>query len=100
MIGAIAATDDVVIRIEAATTELSAAEAAMNAVATTVSLAIEKAAQQRVLVDNKTLKVPSTSLAVLEKTVIAIQDVGTITVEPQIMNRNALRTRQQGASED
>jgi energy-coupling factor transporter ATP-binding protein EcfA2 len=100
MIGAIAATDDVVIRIEAATTELSAAEAAMNAVATTVSLAIENAAQQRVLVDKKALKAPSTSLAVLEKTVIAIQDVGTITVEPQIKNRNALRTRQQGAIEE
>jgi uncharacterized protein YhaN len=99
-IGAIAATDDVVIHIEEATTELSAAEAAMNAVATTVSLAIEKGAQQRVLVDRKALTAPLASLAVLEKTVIAIQDVGTITVEPQIKNRTALRTRQQGASEE
>jgi DNA repair exonuclease SbcCD ATPase subunit len=100
MIGSIAATDEVVTRIEEAVTEMSAGEAAMNAVATTVSFAIEKGAQKRVFVDESALKTLSTSFSVLERTVIAIQEVGTIVVEPQIKNRNALLSRRQSAADE
>jgi uncharacterized protein YhaN len=100
MIGSIAATDDAVTRIEESVTEMSAAEAATNAVATTVSFAIEKSAQKRVFVDEEVLKAPSASFPVLGKTLIAIQDVGTIVVEPQIKNRNALLARRQEANDE
>ena len=100
LIGSIAATDDAVTRIEEAVTELSAAEAAMNAVATTVSFAIDKDAQERILVDEKELKTPSASLSILERTVIAIQEVGRIIVEPQIKNRNALLGRRQATNDE
>jgi uncharacterized protein YhaN len=100
MVGSIAATDDAVTRIEEAVTELSAAEAAMNAVATTVSFAVDKGAQSRVSVDGKMLKIQSASLAVVGKTIIAIKELGTITVEPQIKNRNALLSRRQTANDE
>lgn len=51
LLGGIAATDDVVTRIEEAATEKSAAEAAANAVATTVTFAVESQARQRIAVD-------------------------------------------------
>lgn len=100
LIGAIAATDDAVTRIEEAVTELSAADAAMNAVATTVSFAIHEGAQQSVLIDGKALSAPTTSLPILGKTAIAIQEVGTITVEPQIKNRAALLARRDTANDE
>lgn len=93
-IGQIAATDEAVIRIEEAVTEMSAAESAVNAVATTVSFEIESSAQERVSIDAKPLKASSTSLPVVGKTVIAIDGIGTIAVEPQIRNRTALLARQ------
>lgn len=99
-IGSVAATDDAVTRIEEAVTEMSAAEAAMSAVATTVSFAIDKSAQKRVFVDERVLKTASASFPVLGKTVIAIQEVGTIIVEPQIKNRNALLARRQEANDE
>jgi energy-coupling factor transporter ATP-binding protein EcfA2 len=98
VIGAIAATDEAVTRIEEAVTELSAADAAMNAVATAVSFAIEKDARQGVLVDGEALDASTTSLPILVKTAIAIRDVGTITVEPQIKNRAALLARRDDAN--
>lgn len=100
LIGAIAATDDAVTRIEEAVTELSAADAAMNAVATTVSFAIHEGAQQSVLINGKALSAPTTSLPILGKTAIAIQEVGTITVEPQIKNRAALLARRDTAHDE
>jgi hypothetical protein len=96
-IGAIAATDDAVIRIEEAVTELSAADAAMNAVATTVSFAIQEDALSGVLVEGKPLDASTTSLPILARTTITIPDVGAITVEPQIKNRAALITRRDTA---
>jgi len=99
-IGAIAATDATVVRIEEAITELSAADAAMNAVATTVSFAIQKDALPGVVVDGKALDASTASLPILGKTVIAIQGVGAITVEPQIENRAALLTRRDAADEE
>jgi energy-coupling factor transporter ATP-binding protein EcfA2 len=100
MIGAIAATDDAVTRIEEAVTQMSAAEAAMNAVATTISFAIEEGVRRRIFVDEVALKMPSASFPVLGKTVIAIREVGTIIVEPQIKNRNALVLRRQNADDE
>jgi energy-coupling factor transporter ATP-binding protein EcfA2 len=100
LIGAIAATDDVVTRIEEAVTELSAADAAMNAVATTISFAIEEAAGHGVLVDGKVLKAPTASLPIIGKTTIAIERVGTIIVEPQIKNRTDLLARRDAANDE
>jgi chromosome segregation ATPase len=99
-IGAIAATDDAVTRIEEAVTELSAADAAMNAVATTVSFAVQEDALPDVVVDGKALDASTASLPVLGKTIITIQDVGAITVEPQIKNRAALLTRRDAAHDE
>ena len=100
LIGAIAATDAAVTRIEEAVTELSAADAAMNAVATTVSFAIQEEALPGVVVDGKALDASTASLPILGKTMITIQDVGAITVEPQIKDRAALLTRQDAAHDE
>ena len=96
-IGAIAATDEAVVRIEEAVTDLSAADAAMNAVATTVSFAIQDDALAGVLVDGNPLDGSTASLPIFARTTITIPDVGAITVEPQIKNRGALVTRRETA---
>jgi energy-coupling factor transporter ATP-binding protein EcfA2 len=96
-IGAIAATDDAVVRIEEAVTELSAADAAMNIVATTVSFAIQEDALAGVLVDGEPLEASTASLPILTRTTITIPAIGAITVEPQIKNRAALITRRDTA---
>ncbi|MET4072497.1 uncharacterized protein YhaN/Sec-independent protein translocase protein TatA [Bradyrhizobium sp. S3.2.6] len=100
LIGAIATTDAAVTRIEEAVTELSAADAAANAVATTVSFALEESALPNVALDGKALDASATSLPILGKTVITIQDVGAITVEPQIKDRAALVARWDAAHEE
>ncbi|MFZ2159518.1 MAG: hypothetical protein WAV72_25820, partial [Bradyrhizobium sp.] len=96
-VGQIAATDEAVRLIEEAVTEMSASESAVNAVATTVTFAIDQSAQKRVSIDAKPLTASSTSLPVIGKTVIAIDEIGTITIEPQIRNRNGLLVRQREA---
>jgi uncharacterized protein YhaN len=100
LIGAIATTDAAVTRIEEAVTELSAADAAANAVATTVSFALEESALPSVALDGKALDASATSLPILGKTVITIQDVGAITVEPQIKDRATLVARRDAAREE
>ena len=100
LIGAIAATDAAVVRIEEAVTELSAADAVMNAVATTVSFAIQEGALPGVVVDGKALDGSAATFPILGKTIITIQDVGAITVEPQIKNRTALLTRRDAAHDE
>jgi DNA repair exonuclease SbcCD ATPase subunit len=100
MTGAIAATDEAVTRIEEAFTELSAAGAAMNAVATTVSFAIQDEARQGILVDGKALPASTVAMQVMGRTLIAIPSVGTITVEPQIKNRKALLARRDAATQE
>ncbi len=92
-IGQITATDEAVSRIEAAATELSGAKAALNAVATTVSLAIETDALRRVRLDGVPLDTPAMSLAVIAKTTIGVEGVGRIAVEPQIEDRDAILER-------
>ena len=93
LIGQITATDATVSRIEVADTELSGARAALNAVATTVSLAIEASALSRVLLDSVPLVTPTMSLAVVAKTVVGVEGVGNITVEPQIHGRDTILER-------
>lgn len=100
LIGTIAATDAAVARIEEAVTELSAADATMNAVATTVSFAIQEGALPGVIVDGKALNASAATFPILGKTIITIQDVGAITVEPQIKNRAALLTRRDAAHDE
>ena len=93
LIGQITATDEAVSRIEAADTELSGAKAALSAVATTVSLAIEKDALGRVRLDDAPLDTQTISLAVVAKTTIEIEGVGKIAIEPQIDDRDAILER-------
>ena len=93
LMGQITTTDEAVSRIEAADTELSGAKAALNAVATTVSLAIEPDALGRVHLDGVPLDVPTMSLAVVAKTLIGVEGVGNIAVEPQIQDRDAILER-------
>ena len=100
LLGAIAATDDVVTRIEEAATEKSAAEAAANAVATTLSFAVEGQARQRIAVDGKPLNDLPEAIPLLGKTTIAIEAIGMIIVEPQIKSRTALLKRQQSAADE
>ena len=97
MIGAIAATDEAVTRIEEAVTECAAADAAMSAVATTVSFAVQDDARDSILVDGKAISSSASSMPIMGKTTVAIARVGTITIEPQIKNRGALLTRRDAA---
>ena len=93
LVGQITATDEAVSRIEAADTELSGAKAALNAVATTVSLAIETDALGRVRLDGVPIPAPTMSIAVVAKTLIGVEGVGKIGVEPQIDDRDAILER-------
>ena len=100
LLGAIAATDDAVTRIEEAAAEKSAAEAATNAVATTLSFAVAGQGRQRIAVDGKALTDLPERISLLGKTTIAIEAIGAIIVEPQIKNRAALLERQQRAADE
>ncbi len=92
-IGEIKATDDAVSRIEAAETEISGAQAALNAVATNLTLAIEPGALGRVRLDGVPLDIAATSRAVVAKTRIDIEGVGEMAVEPQIRDRDGMLKR-------
>lgn len=100
LMGQITATDEAVSRIEAADAELSGAKAALNAVATTVSLAIEPDALGRVRLDGLPLDAPTMSLAVVAKTLIGVEGVGKIAVEPQIHERDAILERRRLAESE
>jgi energy-coupling factor transporter ATP-binding protein EcfA2 len=93
LIGQIIATDEAVSRIEAADTELSRSRAGINAVATTISVAIETEALGRVRLDGVPLDAPTVSLAVVAETTVGIEGIGSITVEPQIHGRDAMVER-------
>ena len=99
-VGSIAVSDEAVARIEEAMTEKSAADAAANAVATNISFAISPEARDRVSVEERPLSALSDDLSVLGKTAIAITEIGTIIVEPQIKNRATLLKRRQEASDE
>lgn len=93
IIGQIAATEEAVSRIEMADTELSGARAALNAVATTVSLAIEPDAVGRVQFNGEPLIARTMSQMVVAKGVVDIEGIGNITVEPQIGDHETMRER-------
>ena len=93
LIGQITATDEAVARIEAADTEFSGARAAINAVATTISLAIKADAVSRVHLDGVPLAAPTTSMAVVTKAVVGVEGIGNIAIEPQIHDRDAILER-------
>ena len=99
-IGGISTTDEAVSRIEAADTEVSGAKAALNAVATTISLALETDAIGRVHLDGVPLDQATISLPVVAKTVIGIDGVGKIAVEPQIDDRDAIVKRLRVAQDE
>lgn len=100
LVGQITATDEAVLRIEAAVTELSGARATLSAVATTVSLAIQASSIRRVQLNGAPISAPTISLPVVAKTLIAVENVGKITVEPQIDDRDALIERLRAAENE
>lgn len=96
-IGAIAATDEKVQHIEVAVAEISAADAAANAVSTTIAFAVPDDVRSRIEINGCPLGPAGDTRAILEPATIAIEGVGAITVEPQIKNLQALLSRQQVA---
>lgn len=65
-------------------------DGAANAVATTVSLTLDPKALSRVRLDGKPPAAPTVSVPVVKKTVIGIEGIGKITVEPQIEDRDTI----------
>jgi len=63
---------------------MSAAEAAANAVSTTVSFEVLDDSRRRIQIDQRPLGCEENALAILEPTAIAIEGIGSIVVEPQI----------------
>lgn len=99
-VSAIAATDEHVAQIEQATTKLAAAEAAADAVSTTVSFTLQADARARVQVDGRTLGPDENSVALLKPATIAIDGIGAIAVEPQIKDLATLLKRRQEAHDN
>ena len=97
-IGRIVTTQDAVQRIETATTDLAAAEAALNAVATTLSFDLEPDA--RVEIDGARLEQSKTQRPIVVKTIISVQSVGKIVVEPHIRNRESILKKVATAREE
>ena len=89
-IGRNGATAEVLKRVETAATGFAAAEAALNAVATTVSLDIDRTALGHVSIDDKSVDQPKSTRPIVARTVIGIEGVGKIAVEPQIKNRDQI----------
>jgi chromosome segregation ATPase len=100
LIGRITATEQTVSQIVAAETELSGAKAAFNAVATTISLAIQMDAAPSVNLSGAPIPAPTMSLPVVAKTLIEIQGIGEIAVEPKINDREAILERLRLAESD
>jgi hypothetical protein len=99
-IGANPATDENVSRAEDTAAELAGARAAVNAVATTVSFALDRNAVARVRLDGKPAAEPVFSLPVVIRSVIAIDAVGEIAVEPQIADRQTMIERLRRAEDE
>ena len=97
-IGKIVATPDAVTHIESATTTLAGAEAALNAVATTLSFDLAPGAP--VAVDGNPVEHSRSLRPIVAKTVIEIEHVGTIVIEPQIKDRVALLDGMRDAREE
>jgi DNA repair exonuclease SbcCD ATPase subunit len=91
--GRMAATAAAITTIEKAEVELSAATAALNAVATTIALSIEKDAIERVTLDGNSFDASDATYEVVEDVVIGIAGVGDIAIRPQVKDREAILKR-------
>jgi DNA repair exonuclease SbcCD ATPase subunit len=89
-IGGIAATQESVTLIEDATTAFSAAEAALQAVATTIAITVRPEAVAAISVNDAPLTTGEASFPIVARTTIDVKAVGRITVEPQIKGRDAM----------
>jgi DNA repair exonuclease SbcCD ATPase subunit len=87
-IGKITTTAAAVTRIEAATTTLAAADAALNAVATTLFFDLSPDAP--VKIDGTLVKNTRSSRSVVTKIFVEIEDIGSISIEPQVKDREVL----------
>jgi DNA repair exonuclease SbcCD ATPase subunit len=92
-IGRMAATVTAITTIEKAEVELSAAMAALKAVATIVALSIEKDAIARVTLDGKSIDANDATHEVVEDIVIGVAGVGEIAIRPQVRDREAILKR-------
>jgi DNA repair exonuclease SbcCD ATPase subunit len=89
-IGRMAATATAISTIEKAEVELSAATAALNAVATIVALSIEESAIECVTLDGKSIDATDVTHKVVEDIVIGVAGIGDITIRPQVKGREAI----------
>jgi len=96
-IGAISANSSAVTRIEEAQAKLSAAIAAKNAVAATISFDLNVPGFQDVLVDGHVLDMPKKAISILSKTTVTVRNLGKLIVEPQIKNHTSLVEQQDAA---
>jgi DNA repair exonuclease SbcCD ATPase subunit len=98
-IGHIRATAATIGRIDQAEPELAAASAARDAVATTVALAMEPTAIERVTIDGVPLADPCLTRSILDDYTIRIAGIGEIAVRPQIKDRATLLRRVEHAEQ-
>ncbi|MGH7114777.1 MAG: hypothetical protein ACREE9_09810 [Stellaceae bacterium] len=99
-VGANPATEENISRAEDAAAELAGARAALNAVATTISFALDPGAVARVRLDGRPMADRTVSLLVVTRRMIAIDGVGEITVEPQITDRGTMIERVRRAEDE
>jgi hypothetical protein len=99
-IGRIPATIAAVATIERLEVELAAATAALNAVATTVALSIEKAAVERVTLDGKSIDSTDVVHSVVEDLLIGIEGIGNVAIRPQVKDREVIIRRVDRAQQD
>jgi hypothetical protein len=92
-IGRMAATGTAIAQIEKAEVELSAATAALNAVATIVALSIQKDAIERVTIGGKSIDAAELTHEVVDDVVIHVAGVGDIAIQPQVKDREVLLKR-------
>jgi len=85
-----AVTATAITTIERAEVELSAATAALNAVATIIAMSIEKDAIERVTLDGKSIDATDATHEVVEDVVIGVAGVGDIVIRPQVKDREVI----------
>jgi DNA repair exonuclease SbcCD ATPase subunit len=93
------ATSDNLALVEEAARELEGARAAVNAVATTISFALDPEAAPRVRLDGNALAGPVISVPVVTKSAITVESIGEIAIDPQIRDRAAMIARIENAEE-
>jgi DNA repair exonuclease SbcCD ATPase subunit len=96
-IGAIAATPDAVGRAQTAEIELTKAAAARDVVATIVTISLDAEAGRSVMIDGVPVDSRETTRSVVDNTVVNIEGVGRIGVQPQLADKHALLRRLENA---